>query len=64
VGARPWDRNADDLRIIAGAKARTLRLRDAVGTWPTYAQNRRSVIINTDPISEQDLDVALLAFEK
>lgn len=64
VGARPWDRNADDLRIIAGAKARTLRLRDAVGTWPTYAQNRRRVIINTDPISEQDLDVALLAFEK
>lgn len=64
AGARPWDRNADDLRIIAGAKARTLRLRDTVGTWPTYAQNRRSVIINTDPISEQDLDAALLAFEK
>lgn len=64
AGARPWDRNADDLRVIAGTQARTLRLRDTVGTWPTYAQNRRSVIINTDPISEQDLDVALLAFEK
>jgi hypothetical protein len=64
AGARPWDRNTDDLRIIAGVRARTLRLRDSVGTWPTYAQNRRSVIINTDPISEQDLNTALLAFEK
>lgn len=64
AGARPWDRNADDLRIIDGVKAKTLRLRDKVGTWPTYAQNRRTVTINTDPISQVDLDAALRLFEQ
>jgi len=64
AGARPWDRNADDLRIIEGVRAKTLRLRDTVGTWPTYAQNRRAVTINTDPISQEELDAALRLFEQ
>ncbi len=63
AGSRPWDRNADDLRIIAGVRNKTLRLRDAVGTWPTLAQNYRAVTIAIDPISEAELDEALVLFE-
>ena len=63
AGSRPWDRNADDLRIIDGVKAKTLKLRDSVGTWPVYAQNYRAVSISIDPISESELDAALPAFE-
>jgi hypothetical protein len=63
AGARPWDRNADDLRIISGVKARTLRMRDSVGTWPTIARNTRAVTITTNPISEAELDAALPLFE-
>jgi hypothetical protein len=63
AGSRPWDRNADDLRIIAGVRNKTLRLRDAVGTWPTLANNYRAVTIAIDPISEAELDEALVLFE-
>jgi hypothetical protein len=64
AGSRPWDRNADDLRIIAGVKAKTLRMRDAVGTWPQLARNVRTVTISIDPISEVELDDALVLFEQ
>jgi hypothetical protein len=64
AGSRPWDRNADDLRIIAAVKAKTLRLRDAVGTWPRLAMNTRAVTISIDPISESELDEALVLFEQ
>ena len=64
VGARPWDRNADDARIISGVQAKTLRLRDAVGVWPSYASNQRVVTINTDPISEVELNAILADFER
>lgn len=63
AGSRPWDRNADDLRIIAGVRNSTLKLRDSVGTWPTIASYRRSVVISIDPISEAELDAALVMFE-
>jgi len=63
AGARPWDRNADDARIIAGVLNKTLGIRDRVGTWPTYAKNYRSVTVATDPISEEELDAALVLFE-
>jgi len=63
AGSRPWDRNADDIRIIDGVKAKTLKLRDVVGTWPVYAQNYRAVTISIDPISESELDAALPTFE-
>ena len=61
-GARPWDRNADDTRVIAGVKAKTLKIRDKVGTWPTYPVYRRSVDIQIDPVTEEELDQALVLF--
>jgi len=64
AGSRPWDRNADDIRIIAGVKNKTLALRDTVGTWPTYAANRRTITLSTNPITETELDAALVLFEK
>ena len=63
AGARPWDRNADDLRVIAGAKDKTLGLRDRVGTWPSYAKNYRAVNVTTDPMTEDELNAALTLFE-
>jgi hypothetical protein len=64
AGSRPWNRNADDLRIIAGVKNKTLTLRDTVGTWPSYAKNVRSVSITNNPLTEAELDAALVLFEK
>jgi hypothetical protein len=64
AGSRPWDRNADDLRVIAGVRAKTLAIRDKVGTWPNYTVVRRPVNVSTDPISESELDAALVVFEK
>jgi hypothetical protein len=64
AGSRPWERNADDLRIIAGVRALTLAIRNKVGTWPTYAVNRRSVNVSSDPITEAELNTALIQFEK
>ena len=63
AGSRPWDRNADDVRIISGVRGKTLRLRDAVGTWPTYVKNSRPVTVSADPITEADLDASMALFE-
>jgi hypothetical protein len=63
AGSRPWDRNADDIRIIAGVRNKTLRVRDSVGTFPTYAVNKRTVVISADPITEEQLLAALPYFE-
>jgi hypothetical protein len=63
AGSRPWDRNADDLRIFAGVKDKTLGLRDKVGTWPSYAKNYRAVNVTTDPMTEDELNAALTLFE-
>jgi hypothetical protein len=63
AGARPWSRNADDLRVIKGVRENALRLRDKVGTWPTYAVNKRPVLIAVDLITEEQLDDALTLFE-
>lgn len=57
------DRNADDLRIFAGVKDKTLGLRDKVGTWPSYAKNYRAVNVTTDPMTEEELNAALTLFE-
>ena len=62
-GSRPWDRNADDLRVISGVRNKSLKLRDKVGTWPTYAKNVRTVTIASNPISEESLNAALVLFE-
>jgi hypothetical protein len=64
AGSRPWDRNADDARIISGVLDKTLGIRDKVGTWPTYVKNYRAVTVATDPISEEELDAALVLFER
>jgi hypothetical protein len=64
AGARPWNRSSDDARVISGVKARSLKVRDRVGTWPSYTVNRRSVLINVDPITEDELDSALVLFEQ
>jgi hypothetical protein len=63
AGSRPWERNADDLRIISGVKNKTLGLRDKVGTWPTYAKNYRAVNVATDPMTVDELNAALVLFE-
>jgi hypothetical protein len=64
AGARPWNRNADDLRVIAGVRAATLGLRDRVGTWPVVQVNARTVSVGSDPITEEQLNSSLPAFEK
>lgn len=63
AGSRPWDRNADDLRIFAAVRDKTLGLRDKVGTWPSYAKNYRAVTVTTDPMTEEELNAALVLFE-
>ncbi len=63
AGARPWDRNPEDMRVIEGVKARSLRLRDRVRAWPKYAKNRRSIEITQALITEDRLDQALSLFE-
>jgi hypothetical protein len=63
AGSRPWNRNADDLRVIQGVRYKSLRLRDKVGTWPTYAINKRPVLISVNPLTEAQLDDAMTLFE-
>jgi hypothetical protein len=63
AGSRPWDRNSDDLRVISGVRGKTLRLRDVVGTWPTYVKNSRPVTVIADPITEAGLDASMALFE-
>jgi hypothetical protein len=64
AGARPWNRSTDDTRVISGVRAGTLRIRDAVGTWPVYRVNRRTVTVLEDPIAEERLFEALAGFER
>ena len=64
AGARPWNRSTDDTRVISGVRAGTLRIRDAVGTWPVYGVNRRTVTVLEDPIAEERLFEALAGFER
>lgn len=63
AGSRPWNRNADDLRVMSGVRKGTLGIRDAVGTWPSYAVNRRTITVFEDPITEDGLNQALALFE-
>ncbi len=64
AGSRPWDRNADDIRVIAGVKARTLKLRNAVGTWPSYGVNRRAVEIPDGAVGLDRVNAVLASYEK
>jgi hypothetical protein len=63
AGARPWDRDAVDKRIVSGVRARTLGIRDAVGTWPTLVVNRRPLSLFGDSLTETALNELLPEFE-
>jgi hypothetical protein len=57
VGARPFDRDAVDVRIIKEVKSRTGNLIDSpfqVGGWPTLAQNVRPFVIPPNPNGDDD----------
>lgn len=64
AGARPWGRSTDDTRIISGVRARTLGLRDRVGTWPTYSVVKRVVALASDLMTEEELLAAMVGFER
>ncbi len=63
AGARPWDRNPDDARVIEGVRSRSLRIRNRVGAWPLYARNGRSIQMAEALITQERLDRALPLFE-
>lgn len=62
VGSRPWDRNADDIRILQGVANRSLRIRDAVGTWPSFGSGSRKLSL-ASTLSQADVDSLLIAYE-
>lgn len=64
AGARPWDRSPDDARVVSGVRAGSLRIRDAVGTWPQVAENWRSVDVLEDPASEERINDVLLSYQQ
>ena len=64
AGTRPWDRNQDDLRVIAGVKDGSLRIRDAVEAYPTYSENYRPIEFNGETIGDAQLREALSVFER
>ncbi len=64
AGARPWDRNKDDLRVISGVRNGTLVIRDRVGTWPTITRNVRPITTLGELMAESELNAALLQFER
>jgi hypothetical protein len=63
AGSRPWDRNAEDLRVIGGVQARTLRLRDNVGSWPVVAENVRTLTLPAGQVSLATVRATLAFFE-
>lgn len=64
AGSRPWDRSPDDLRVIAGVRARSLGIRDAVGEWPVVAANTRALELPSPRLTLSDLDAFLASFER
>ena len=63
AGARPWDRDPVDARVINGVRAGTLGIRDSVGSWPTVIVNTRPLPIFGDSITDGDLNGLLPEFE-
>jgi hypothetical protein len=63
AGTRPWDRNADDIRVIEGLRARTLRIRDSVGQWPIVAENIRRLDLSASQVDLQTVRAILSKFE-
>jgi len=59
VGARPWDRDSVDDRIINDVINGTGSIIDSqseVGSWPNLAQNHRSLTIPANPDGDDDGD--------
>jgi hypothetical protein len=59
VGARPFDRDAVDARVITTITARTGRIIDApadVGGYPTLAVNQRPLTLPSNPNADADGD--------
>ena len=63
AGARPWDRDVVDARIVNGVRARTLGIRNVVGVWPSFVVNSRPLAVFPDTITATELDQLLLEFE-
>lgn len=63
VGSRPWDRSADDKRVVHGVRGRTLGIRNQVMSWPKYSQHTRPVTVADVIITEEQLNQALPLFE-
>lgn len=64
VGSRPWDRSLDDKRVVNGVTWETLRIRNRVRGWPTYARNMRRITVADALITEERLNQALPLFER
>ncbi len=64
AGSRPWDRNEDDARVIAGVKNGSLRIRDVVGAWPKYSEYYRAIEFDGEYIGSEQLREALSGFER
>jgi hypothetical protein len=59
AGARPADRDAVDLRIVAEVRARNGRIINSpaeVGGWPVLAENRHTLVIPQNPGGDDDAD--------
>jgi hypothetical protein len=59
AGARPRDRDAVDHRIVRDVQNGTGRLiesQDEVGGWPNLAQNRRTLVLPSNPNGDNDDD--------
>jgi hypothetical protein len=63
AGSRPWDRNADDIRVISGMLDRSLTIRNQVGAWPVRQANRRASGVPGRFSSQAELRAWLHGFE-
>jgi hypothetical protein len=63
AGSRPWDRNAEDIRVLDGVRARTLKIRNSVGQWPVLTENVRRLNVPSSLVSLTTVRAILSRFE-
>jgi hypothetical protein len=63
AGSRPWDRNAEDLRVLDGVRARTLKIRNSVGQWPVVTENVRRLDVPSSRVNLTTVRTILSRFE-
>lgn len=59
AGARPWDRDAVDKRIVNDVKNKTGRIidsQDQVGGWPNLPETHRALTLPNNPNGDDDQD--------